>query len=245
MSQKQSEINQLLKHTDSQSLLRACVERFANRAALASSFSAEDQVITHMLCDITSKPHIFTLDTGRLPQETYDLIEATREHFGITIQMMIPDTDSLADLTTAQGPNLFLKSVELRKQCCHVRKVEPLRRKLSQLDVWITGQRRQQSLTRAQLEQTQWDQANDLIKVNPLVDWTTEQVWDYIRKHNIPYNKLHDRGYPSIGCAPCTRAVKESQDIRSGRWWWEDPQHKECGLHLDNVPESADVKGDR
>ena len=147
-------------------------------------------------------------------------------------EMLFPDSARLEDLTMTYGPNLFYSSVELRKLCCQVRKVEPLRRKLSQLDAWICGLRREQSVTRDQLKRIEWDEAFGLVKVNPLADWSGEQVWKHIRDNEVPYNKLHDKGYPSIGCSPCTRAVKEGGDIRSGRWWWESPEHKECGLHI-------------
>ena len=217
---------------DSFELLRFIVDEFGSKFALASSFSAEDMVITDMLCELNAANCIFTLDTGRLAQETYDVIEETRKKYGIEIEMLFPDSARLEDLTTTYGPNLFYSSVELRKLCCQVRKVEPLRRKLSQLDAWICGLRREQSVTRDQLKRIEWDEAFGLVKVNPLADWNSEQVWEHIRDNEVPYNKLHDKGYPSIGCSPCTRAVKEGEDIRGGRWWWESPEHKECGLHI-------------
>ncbi|MCK4999919.1 MAG: phosphoadenylyl-sulfate reductase [Anaerohalosphaera sp.] len=217
---------------DSFELLRFIVDEFGSKFALASSFSAEDMVITDMLCELKAANCIFTLDTGRLAQETYDVIEETRKKYGIEIEMLFPDSARLEDLTMTYGPNLFYSSVELRKLCCQVRKVEPLRRKLSQLDAWICGLRREQSVTRDQLKRIEWDEAFGLVKVNPLADWSGEQVWKHIRDNEVPYNKLHDKGYPSIGCSPCTRAVKEGGDIRSGRWWWESPEHKECGLHI-------------
>lgn len=213
-------------------LLRTIVEEFGSSFALASSFSAEDMVITDMLCELKETKCIFTLDTGRLPQETYEVIEETRKKYGIEIEMLFPDSARLEDLTMTHGPNLFYSSVELRKLCCQVRKVEPLRRKLSKLDAWICGLRREQSVTRDQLQRIEWDEAFGLVKINPLAEWSTDQVWDYISKHEVPYNKLHDKGYPSIGCGPCTRSIAKGEDIRSGRWWWESPEHKECGLHL-------------
>lgn len=228
-------IEKLLSKTDglgAKEVLGIALEQFGDKVALASSFSVEDQVIVHMLRQLSSKFQVFTLDTGRLPQETYNLIEKTRKTYGIQIEMISPDSTLLDDLTTDHGPNLFYDSVENRKMCCHVRKVEPLKRKLSQLDAWICGLRREQSVTRGDLDVIEWDQGNGLIKINPLADWTTEQVWEYIHKYNVPYNELHDQGYPSIGCAPCTRAIEAGEDIRAGRWWWEQPEHKECGLHL-------------
>ncbi|MFA6132971.1 MAG: phosphoadenylyl-sulfate reductase [Phycisphaerae bacterium] len=218
---------------DAGALIAHAISRFGQRVALASSLGAEDQVLTDMLVRLTPQPRIFTLDTGRLPRETYDLIDATRKRYGIEIEVLFPDRADVEQLVT-EGVNLFYDSVEGRKACCHVRKVIPLRRKLAELDAWITGLRREQAVTRADLASVEWDQANGLTKINPLIDWSTEQIWDYIRRHDVPYNALHDRGYPSLGCAPCTRAVQPGEDIRAGRWWWEQPQHKECGLHVVN-----------
>lgn len=220
------------QNLDSEGLLHYVLDKFDKKVALASSFSAEDQVITDMLCKITKTPAIFTLDTGRLPQETYDVIEETRKEYNVKIQMMFPNYKQVEKMVTEHGPNLFYNSVENRKLCCRIRKVEPLKRALDGLDGWICGLRIEQSATRQELEKIEWDDGFELIKINPLADWTTEQVWQYIKNNNVPYNKLHDEGYPSIGCAPCSRAVKKGQDIRSGRWWWEQPEHKECGLHL-------------
>lgn len=218
---------------ETEKMLAVLLEEFGDRIALASSFGAEDQVLTDMLCKITGSSRIFTLDTGRLHQETYDVMDATREKYGVTITALFPDRGQVEAMTGEQGPNLFYKSIENRKRCCSVRKIEPLKRHLANLDAWIVGLRKEQSVTRGNLEQIVWDSANGLIKINPLLDWTTEQVWDYIKTNDVPYNKLHDTGFPSIGCAPCTRAVKPGEDIRAGRWWWELPEHKECGLHWD------------
>jgi phosphoadenosine phosphosulfate reductase len=212
-------------------LLAHVLIRLGDRVALASSLGAEDQVVTHMLCSIVSQPRVFTLDTGRLPQETYDAIQATNERYGIRIKVLFPDRQDVEGLVNRGGPNLFYASVEARRACCRVRKVLPLRRELASLGAWITGLRREQSVTRADVERVRWDEANGLVKINPLAEWTESQVWDYIRAHNVPTNRLHAMGYPSIGCAPCTRAVSEGEDVRAGRWWWEDPEHKECGLH--------------
>jgi phosphoadenosine phosphosulfate reductase len=203
----------------------------AEHVALASSFGAEDQVLTQIIAKKHPGVGLFTLDTGRLPQETYDVMQETMRVYGIRYDVMTPDAVALAKLISAQGPNLFYESVENRKACCGVRKVEPLRRKLSTLKAWICGLRRAQSITRTDIAKVEWDEANGLIKVNPLADWGEKQTWQYIREHGIPYNKLHDKGYPSIGCAPCTRAVEAGEDVRAGRWWWEAPEHKECGLH--------------
>jgi phosphoadenosine phosphosulfate reductase len=212
-------------------LLSLVARRFGDRVAFASSFGLEDQVLADLLSKVAPGIAIFTIDTGRLPQETYDVIEATRERYGARIEVLFPDRQEVEQMVLAQGPNLFRQSVESRKFCCHVRKVNVLRRRLADLDAWICGLRREQSITRTELQRIQWDEAG-LIKINPLADWTTQQVWEYVRANGVPYNALHDKGYPSIGCAPCTRAVGQGEDIRSGRWWWEQPQHKECGLHV-------------
>ena len=199
--------------------------------ALASSLAAEDQALTHMLLSIAPGARIFTLDTGRLPQETYDVMAATMDKDHVNYEVLFPEFSKVEEMTSAHGPNLFRESSEKRVLCCHIRKVLPLRRKLTTLNAWVCGLRRSQALTRADIKKLEWDDANGLVKVNPLADWTPEQLWDYIRKNNIPYNALHDKGYASIGCAPCTRPVVEGEDIRAGRWWWENPEHKECGLH--------------
>lgn len=220
------------KDRDAADVLVKSLDEYDNRIALASSMSAEDQVITDMLCKTGRRVRIFTLDTGRLPDETYEVIDATNRKYNIHIEIVFPDRAEVERLVNSEGPNLFYGSIEGRKKCCNVRKVLPLKRKLAELDGWITGLRREQSVTRQTLEKVEWDYANDIMKINPLADWSQEQVWDYIRENGVPYNKLHDKGYPSIGCGPCTRAVESGQDIRAGRWWWEQPEHKECGLHV-------------
>lgn len=214
-----SAIEQTLKHFGPQ------------RVALASSFGVEDQVLTHMLAQATPAPRIFTLDTGRQFQETYDTMQRSVERYAIRYEVYAPEADEVAALIAEKGPNLFYRSLQDRKDCCDVRKIRPLRKALATMDAWICGLRREQSVTREQLELVAWDADNGLYKVCPLFDWTEEQVWDYIRKHDVPYNTLHDRGFRSIGCAPCTRAVAPGDDVRAGRWWWEAPEHKECGLH--------------
>lgn len=213
-------------------LLNTVLNHYGSKIALASSMSAEDQIITDMLSK-TGKPfRIFTLDTGRLPDETYEVIDATNKKYNIRIEIKFPDSKEIEQLTSDDGPNLFYGSVEGRKSCCHVRKVLPLQRKLAEFDAWITGLRREQSVTRQSLKKVQWDSSNEIVKISPLANWTEQAVWDYINKHSVPYNKLHDKGYPSIGCSPCTRAIEPGQDLRAGRWWWEQPEQKECGLHV-------------
>lgn len=232
MKEQLQKINEEIQGLDAQSLLAYVARRFGNRVAFASSFGAEDQVLADMLARLTPRPQIFTLDTGRLPQATYDLVDATRKRYGIEVEVLFPDRGDVEGLVSRNGVNLFYDSIENRKACCHARKVNPLRRKLATLGAWITGLRREQSVTRHEVAAVEWDEGNGLFKVNPLADWSVAQVWDYIKSHNVPYNALHDQGYPSIGCAPCTRAVAPGQDLRAGRWWWELPEHKECGLHV-------------
>ena len=215
-----------------QDVIRLAVERFGKQVAASSSFGAEDMVLIDMLMRVDRTARIVTLDTGRLPQETYTVIDATRERYGATIEVFFPQAEDVQAMVREHGMNLFYESVDLRKLCCGVRKMEPLKRALAGLDAWITGLRRDQSVTRTAVHTIEWDEGNRLIKVNPLVDWTHDDVWKYIREHNVPYNALHDRGYPSIGCGPCTRAVEPGEHERAGRWWWEHPETKECGLHV-------------
>lgn len=200
--------------------------------ALASSFSIEDQVIADILFKLDKKAQVFTLDTGRLHQSTYDVIDMTRKKYGVSIEMLFPDSQHVEKMLGENGPNLFFESVEKRKQCCYIRKIEPLRKKLSTLKAWITGLRREQSITRADVNVIEWDENFNLIKINPLFDWEEIDVWDYIRANRVPYNKLYDCGYTSIGCAPCSRPIRKGDDVRAGRWWWESTEKKECGLHL-------------
>ena len=202
----------------------------------ACSFGAEDMVLVDAIARHARKIEVFTLDTGRLPEETHTLFETVRERYPIAIRTYFPNASTMQAWVEQNGPNAFYKSVAQRQQCCHIRKVEPLQRALAGKKSWITGLRREQSAARHTLEREAWDEANGLIKINPLLDWTNDDVWEYIKANNVPYNELHDRGYPSIGCAPCTRAVQPGEDIRAGRWWWETSS-KECGLH-----KHADVK---
>ena len=207
------------------------MDKYGDRIALSSSLSLEDQVITHMMLSIRKNARIFTLDTGRLFPETYSLIDKTNMKYGIKMEIYFPDHEKVEAMTRKHGVNLFYESMEKRKECCNVRKIEPLNRALSTLDVWVCGLRREQSITRGDMKMVEKDPYSNVIKFNPLIDWSLKDVTDYIKANNIPYNPLHDKGYPSIGCQPCTRPVAEGEDIRSGRWWWEDPDKKECGLH--------------
>ena len=201
-------------------------------AVLANSLGAEDMILTDLIHTEHLGIEIFSLDTGRLPPETYDLIADIRKHYGLTLTLYYPQHEKLETYTRTHGINAFYESVELRKGCCHVRKVEPLQRALAGKKAWITGMRAQQSATRQGLPVQAFDEGNGLEKFNPLADWTEKEVWAYIKLNNVPYNALHDKHYPSIGCAPCTRAITVGEDIRAGRWWWEQPESKECGLHV-------------
>jgi len=215
-------------------VLRWALDRFSPNVALACSFQAEESVLIDMMHrQRGSDFRIFTLDTGRLNQETYDCMDAIRERYGISVEVHFPDAMKVQDMVRAHGLNLFYQSVDQRKLCCAVRKVEPLKRALKDLDAWLTGLRREQAVTREGVSKVELDRDHgNILKINPLVDWRHDQVWQYLRDHNVPFNRLHTQGYPSIGCAPCTRAVNPGEDIRAGRWWWENPATKECGLHL-------------
>lgn len=199
--------------------------------ALASSFGAEDMVLTDMIAESRLPVEIFTLDTGRLSAETHQVMQKTRRRYGLSIRAYAPDAADIEAYIDAHGPDAFFDSIELRQRCCHIRKVLPLRRALAGKKAWITGLRRQQSVTRRDLPFRAWDAENGLEKISPLADWTDQEVWGYIRSRDVPYNALHDKGYASIGCAPCTRAITVGEDIRAGRWWWEDYGTRECGLH--------------
>lgn len=215
-------------------VLRRALEALGpERVALSASFGPEDIVILDLLTEIVQRPRVFTLDTGRLPEETYALIERVRERFEIDVEVFAPDAEQVETMVAERGPNLFYRSLDDRHRCCDVRKVLPLRRALATVDGWITGLRRDQTGTRARTPKIGLDLEHGLIwKVAPLADWTEAQVWTHIRERDLPYNALHDRGYPSIGCAPCTRAIEPGEDPRAGRWWWESDGPRECGLHV-------------
>ena len=225
------QLNARLTGRTAEEILKQAIEIFGSKITFATSLGAEDQVITYMLSRIDKTANIITLDTGRVFPETYDLLHRTINRYGVNIKSYYPDTAQVEDMVNTKGINLFYESIENRKLCCHVRKIVPLRRALSGMDAWITGLRREQSVTRTDLKIVEWDAANGLIKINPLLEWSEGQVWDFIKQHDIPYNKLHDQGFPSIGCQPCTRAIEKGEDLRAGRWWWEMPESKECGLH--------------
>ncbi|GAB6012476.1 phosphoadenylyl-sulfate reductase [Viscerimonas tarda] len=231
MQENISRLNEQFTGKSPEELLRFFLESYKGRIALASSLGLEDQALTDMILKINPSSRIFTIDTGRLFPETYSLIDKTNMKYNVKLEVYFPKHEPVEAFVKENGINGFYKSVEDRKQCCHVRKIEPLLRALSTVDVWICGLRQEQSVTRTGVQAVEWDEANNKIKINPLVYWTEQDVWDYIKANQAPYNVLHDKGFPSIGCQPCTRAVAEGEDIRAGRWWWENPEHKECGLH--------------
>lgn len=213
-------------------VIRQLEVEFPGRVTFSSSFSYEDQVITHEILSNQFPVSIFTLDTGRLFAETYSVWNSTNEKYNTHIIPYYPKNDQIEKFVSENGPNAFYESVQHRKDCCYIRKVEPLKRALSGNAVWITGLRAEHSPSRSDLTVFEWDEGNQIIKYNPLLHWSTQQVKDYISEHNVPYNPLHDRGFVSIGCAPCTRAIRPGEDFRAGRWWWEDSEKKECGLHI-------------
>ena len=223
-----------IKYADAsaQELLQSFMSQYGARLALSSSLSIEDQTLTDMMLRIDPQVNIFTLDTGRLFPETYELIDRTNEHYKVKLKVYCPQTEALQQFVATEGINPFYESIEKRHACCEVRKLEPLRRAFRDLDVWVCGLRSAQSVTRSDMRLIEWDERHGLLKINPLIHWTEQQVWDYIRENRVPYNRLHDKGFPSIGCEPCTRAVRRIDDVRAGRWWWESPDHRECGLHV-------------
>ena len=198
----------------------------------ANSLGAEDMVLIDLIQKNKLNVSIFSIDTGRLPSETYNLITTVEEKYQLKIKLYFPEQEKVESYVNTHGINAFYQSLDLRKSCCFIRKVEPLNRALKNKKAWITGMRQEQSQTRQTLKEEEFDEAQQLQKLNPLTSWTELEVWAYIKYHNVPYNALHDQFYPSIGCAPCTRAISEGEDLRAGRWWWEDAQNKECGLHV-------------
>jgi phosphoadenosine phosphosulfate reductase len=227
-------LNKQLSGCSAYEILTFFIKEFDGKLAFGSSLGAEDQVITDMIARIDKSSKIFTLDTGRVFPETYRTLDETNKKYGINVEVYFPNSEKVERMVNSKGINLFYENVDNRKLCCQIRKIEPLRRAMTDVDVWVTGIRREQSVTRILTDVVELDNATGRIKVNPLVDWTEDDVWNYIKENEVPYNKLHDSGFPSIGCQPCTRAIKEGEDIRAGRWWWEDPEQKECGLHKRN-----------
>ncbi|MDD4970428.1 MAG: phosphoadenylyl-sulfate reductase [Paludibacter sp.] len=231
MNQNIEQLNKQSEGKSPEEVLRYFLAEYKGKIALSSSLSIEDQVLTDLIVKIDKSTRIFTLDTGRLFPETYSLIEKTNLKYDIHLDVMFPDYKEVEELVKTEGINLFYNGIDQRKACCRVRKLNPLKRAFQGLEVWICGLRNEQSITRQGVQLVEWDEGNQLIKLNPLIHFTEEQVWEYIKTNKVPYNKLQDQGFPSIGCQPCTRAIKPGEDIRAGRWWWENPDQKECGLH--------------
>jgi phosphoadenosine phosphosulfate reductase len=201
------------------------------RVVYSNSLGAEAMVLTDIIWSNVPEIDIFSIDTGRLPEETYEVLEKLQRRYKRNLRVVYPDAEALEGLVAAQGVNGFYHSLEARQACCRIRKVEPFKRAIAGYGAWVTGVRHEQSATRAMAEPVEWDAENGLHKISPILDWTEEQVWQYIRTRKLPYNSLHDRQYPSIGCSPCTRAIQPGESRRAGRWWWEQPESRECGLH--------------
>ncbi len=225
------ELDRRFGGADAEAILDAALDAFHPHLAFACSLGLEDVALVDLVARRERRPRIFMLDTGRLNPETHDTLARLRERYGLPIEVYCPRPEAVRALVAAKGPDSFYRSLEDRMECCRIRKVEPLGRALAGASAWLTGLRRDQGVTREDLRPFQWDPANGRVRVSPLAHWTLDQVWAYVRSRGVPYNPLHDQGYPSIGCAPCTRAVEPGEDARSGRWWWERPEHKECGLH--------------
>ncbi len=231
-NQRIEQLNAKAKDLNAQQIIQLSATEFGGRIKFASSLGEEDQVITDIIARLAPSIGVFTLDTGRLYQESYDLLAKTQKKYdNLRFQVYFPEAKAVEEMVQSKGINLFYESIDNRKMCCGVRKVEPLKRALADVDAWIVGLRKEQAVTRGGIQIFEWDAANQKIKVNPLADWKLEQVHQYIKEHKVDVNPLHAQGFISIGCAPCTRAVKPGEDIRAGRWWWENPEQKECGLH--------------
>jgi phosphoadenosine phosphosulfate reductase len=225
-----------------EALLRHIAAEFSP-AALASSLSAEDMVLTDAIARGGLPIEVFVLDTGRLHADTLSLISKVRDHYGIPVEVYAPDPDAVAQYVNRHGRDAFYGDLELRQRCCEIRKVQPLKRALAGKRAWITGQRREHSPSRSSISPREYDAIHRLEKFNPLAEWSEAQVWDYIHANRVPYNRLYDQGYRSIGCAPCTRPILPHEDLRAGRWWWEAAEKKECGLHVVKIGESAHAGG--
>lgn len=232
------EVNRLIgrgemESWDAQKILTWALENFHPRLALSASFGApEGMVLLDMMHQLDPTSRVFVLDTGRLAQATHELVDRVREHYGKQVEMLFPRAEDVQEMVRDSGVNLFYDSLEKRKLCCRIRKVEPMRRHLATLDAYVTGLRRDQNVTRSDTKKVLIDDSyRGIVKLNPIADWTQDEVWQYVRKHDVPVNRLHQSGYPSVGCEPCTRAIAAGEDERAGRWWWESPDTKECGLH--------------
>lgn len=226
------DFNETLAGQSAEVILGWVADQFGRSAVFACSFGAEDVALIDLIARNRFPISVFALDTGRLHEETYEVADRIRQRYDLDIRVFTPDGTAVEDLTTKRGFHSFYESIEARKECCGIRKVDPLARALYGKPAWVTGLRREQAVTRRNLPILERDDTHGgILKINPLADWTEAELWAYIKAHDVPYNALHDQGFPSIGCAPCTRAVQPGEDIRAGRWWWENPEHKECGLH--------------
>lgn len=234
------EFDEQLANSTALELLQWGLDTWGDRLVIASSFGAEDVVLVDLASQLNAPVRVFTIDTGRLHQETYDVMERLRRRYEMEFEVYFPNSDDVQQLLRSKGPNSFYESIDNRKQCCGIRKMEPLRRALSTAEAWVTGLRREQNVTRAFTPKVELDMANGgLVKLNPLASWTQDDIWNHIRENDVPYNTLHDSGFPSIGCAPCTRAIRPGENVRAGRWWWEDPTTRECGLHARAATDSS------
>ncbi len=239
---KLEELKMQGKGLSAQGLIKFVAQEFGSRVNFASSLGEEDQVILDMISKVALTIEVFTLDTGRLFPETYGLMAKNQNRYKMNFKIYYPETKAIEEMVKARGINLFYESVENRKLCCGIRKVEPFKRAVANVDAWISGLRREQSVTRRDLEIFEWDDLNQKIKVSPLIDWTLSDVRKYIQENNVEVNPLHAQGFISIGCSPCTRAIKPGEDIRAGRWWWENPEQKECGLHNNPRRPAKDIE---
>lgn len=231
MKEKLEEIAEKIRGLDPVDALKHFAAQYPGEIVFSTSFGWEDQVITHMIFSNDIPIEVFTLETGRLFPETYYVWNRTLEIYNKPIKAYFPQAEAIQAMVNKKGPSSFYESVENRKECCGIRKVEPLKRALNGNKLWVTGIRSDQSVNRHDMTDLEWDEQNQMVKFHPIFYWSLDEVKDYIKKNNIVYNTLHDKGFPSIGCAPCTRAVREGEDFRAGRWWWEDQSKKECGLH--------------
>ncbi len=227
-----AQIKHDIEGLDAIDIIRYVAQKYGNEAVFSTSFGIEDQVITHLLAEVKSPANIFTLETGRLFPETYYVWNRTLERYKLPIKAYYPNTHAVEELLSTKGPSSFYESVENRKECCFIRKIEPLQRAIKGFKIWITGIRADQSANREDMSAVEWDEANSIIKIHPLFHWTLADVEQFLKANGVPYNPLHDKGFPSIGCQPCTRAIQPGEDFRAGRWWWEDKSKKECGLHV-------------
>lgn len=226
-----TKLNDGWSNLSTEEILSSALSEFGHSLIFASSMGAEDQILTHIIGKNRLPINIITLDTGRIFPETYDLIHRTNARYGNIVKVVFPEKSEVEEMVNTKGIDLFYESVENRQLCCKIRKINPLKQVLTDKKAWITGLRRTQSQTRTEMKLVEWDSSFNLFKINPLIDWSEEKVWNTINEHNIPFNVLHNKGFPSIGCQPCTRAISPGEDLRSGRWWWENPETKECGLH--------------